>query len=85
MVKPESLARHLKSDGHKRNAGAPLDRPEVCSYCKIAFARQDARNRHFRSQHGGKVPSDSDASFPVRESIKRPSATHPSLLPRKRK
>ncbi|KAI0006179.1 hypothetical protein BJV74DRAFT_880472 [Russula compacta] len=27
-VKPESLARHLKSDGHKRNAGLPLDRPE---------------------------------------------------------
>ncbi|KAN0123717.1 hypothetical protein V8E52_002207 [Russula decolorans] len=35
-VKPESLARHLKSDGHKRNAGLPLDRPEVCSLCNIA-------------------------------------------------
>ncbi|KAI0306423.1 hypothetical protein B0F90DRAFT_1665739 [Multifurca ochricompacta] len=29
MVKPESLARHLKSDGHKRNAGLPTDRPEL--------------------------------------------------------
>ncbi|KAI9466365.1 hypothetical protein BJY52DRAFT_1209132, partial [Lactarius psammicola] len=57
-VKPESLARHLKSDGHKRNAGLPTDRPEVCTTCNIAFARQDARNRHFRSQHGGKVPPD---------------------------
>lgn len=36
MVKPESLARHLKSDGHKRNAGLPLDRPEVCTFCNIA-------------------------------------------------
>jgi hypothetical protein len=36
MVKPESLARHLKSDGHKRNAGLPLDRPEVCTSCNIA-------------------------------------------------
>jgi hypothetical protein len=35
-VKPESLARHLKSDGHKRNACLPLDRPEVCSVCNIA-------------------------------------------------
>ena len=35
-VKPESLARHLKSDGHKRHAGLPLDRPEVCSLCNIA-------------------------------------------------
>lgn len=35
-VKPESLARHLKSDGHKRNAGLPLDRPEVCTFCNIA-------------------------------------------------
>ncbi|KAH9079573.1 hypothetical protein EDB83DRAFT_2311168 [Lactarius deliciosus] len=30
MVKPESLSRHLKSDGHKRNAGLPTDRPEFC-------------------------------------------------------
>lgn len=37
MVKPESLARHLKSDGHKRNAGLPLDRPEVCTFCNIAW------------------------------------------------
>ena len=36
MVKPESLARHLKSDGHKRNAGLPTDRPEVCTTCNIA-------------------------------------------------
>ena len=36
MVKPESLARHLKSDGHKRNAGLPLDRPEMCTFCNIA-------------------------------------------------
>ncbi|KAI9507359.1 hypothetical protein F5148DRAFT_120171 [Russula earlei] len=81
-VKPESLARHLKSDGHKRNAGLPLDRPEACSFCNIAFARQDARNRHFRSQHGGKSAPDARTAH---VKIKRPSATHPSLLPRKRK
>ncbi|KAI0283067.1 hypothetical protein BGY98DRAFT_1094012 [Russula aff. rugulosa BPL654] len=81
-VKPESLARHLKSDGHKRSAGLPLDRPEVCSLCNIAFARQDARNRHFRSQHGG-VPSP--ATGAVYKRLKKPSATHPSLLPNRRK
>lgn len=36
MVKPESLARHMMSDGHKRNAGLPTDRPEVCTTCNIA-------------------------------------------------
>ncbi|KAH9981144.1 hypothetical protein BGW80DRAFT_1556243 [Lactifluus volemus] len=81
-VKPESLARHLKSDGHKRNACLPLDRPEVCSVCNIAFARQDARNRHFRSQHGVKIPPDARSSH---ESFKRPSAAHPSTLPKRRK
>ncbi|KAF8478520.1 hypothetical protein DFH94DRAFT_750427 [Russula ochroleuca] len=81
-VKPESLARHLKSDGHKRNAGLPLDRPEVCSFCNIAFARQDARNRHFRSQHGGGTPPPVGTVY---AKLKKPSATHPSLLPKRRK
>ncbi|KAH9180707.1 hypothetical protein EDB89DRAFT_58940 [Lactarius sanguifluus] len=84
MVKPESLSRHLKSDGHKRNAGLPTDRPEVCTTCNIAFARQDARNRHFRSQHGGKVPPDAHPRL-LYGKIKRPSATHPSILSRKHK
>ncbi|KAI9446305.1 hypothetical protein H4582DRAFT_545797 [Lactarius indigo] len=84
MVKPESLARHLKSDGHKRNAGLPTDRPEVCTTCNIAFARQDARNRHFRSQHGGKVPPDARPRL-LYGKIKRPSATHPSILSKRHK
>lgn len=48
-----------------------------------SFARQDARNRHFRSQHGGssEIPP---VARTVYEKLKRPSATHPSLLPKKR-
>lgn len=84
MVKPESLARHMMSDGHKRNAGLPTDRPEVCTTCNIAFARQDARNRHFRSQHGGKVPPDARSRL-LCGKVRRPSATHPSILSRKDK
>ena len=47
-----------------------------------SFARQDARNRHFRSQHG---VDPSPATNTVYKRLKKPSATHPSLLPKRRK
>ncbi|KAI0302194.1 hypothetical protein BC826DRAFT_503517 [Russula brevipes] len=62
----------------------PLDRPESCSICNIAFARQDARNRHFRSQHQHRrdAPPDSEPEDQKVYKPKRPSAPIQACYPR---